>query len=173
MLSYHWHSHATACLINLLHRKMSECFCRHGFHQPDNELLWGQVYSLCRSQFEVHFTAAKTKTSLLKLNEQIKNKMFFIAFRWDFLCFRLCPLPHLLSGHTKTLAASSPPPPHHSYLLLIPLSFPFSRLTSPTSLIPSSSSQWPITGPALGSLCLCSAGGRRTGHNTLDVSHQR
>lgn len=88
MLSYHWDSHAIACLINMFHRKMSECFCRHGFHQIDNELLWGQVYSLCRPQFEAHFMATKI-ISCISICVHCH-----ISFSWSLLSrLWLCHLP--------------------------------------------------------------------------------
>lgn len=84
MLSYRRDSRAIACLSTLLHGEMSECFCRHGCHLPENEFLWGQVSPLCRSQSEVHYT----DRSPLQ-----RKKSFFLLFRWHFLRFGLCPLP--------------------------------------------------------------------------------
>lgn len=80
---------------------MSECFCRHICHQPDNELLGGQLCSLCRSQFEVHYT-----------DRSPRKKKVSLIFRYNFLHFSLCPLPYVLATSKKHLLPSFSFPPH-------------------------------------------------------------
>uniref|UniRef100_A0A8B9QH24 Glycoprotein endo-alpha-1,2-mannosidase n=2 Tax=Apteryx owenii TaxID=8824 RepID=A0A8B9QH24_APTOW len=66
------------------------------------------------------------------------SKEVFLMFKWNFLCFSLCPLPLILSLGTteKSLAPSSLDPPiRYLYLLIrISLSLLFSRLNRPSSL---------------------------------------
>jgi len=51
--------------------------------------------------------------SLFQGSVTIQVKKFFLVFRWNFLCFSLCPLPLVLSLGTteKSLAPSSRHPP--------------------------------------------------------------
>ena len=47
--------------------------------------------------------------SLPQCSVTLRGKKFFLMFRWNFLCFSLCPLPLVLSLGTteKSLAPSS------------------------------------------------------------------
>lgn len=124
MLSYRWDSRAVACLSTLLHGKMSECFCRHGCHPPENELLRGQVSPLCRSQFEVHYT---DRSPLRR-----KKKVFFF-YLGGISCVSVCvPCP---TPSRKSLAPPlALPSVQVSATPGTPPRLPFSRLDSPGSL---------------------------------------
>lgn len=101
MLSYHWDSHAIACLISLLHGKCQSASVDTSAislimnYLGDNSALF----------------AGLSLKSIILIDHPEKKKKVSLIFRCNFLHFSLCPLPYVLATSKKHLLPSFPFPP--------------------------------------------------------------